>query len=383
MFEQFEFAQAARWVHILWVIPALFCICAWGIARRKRTLSIFGIDSTRSSDWLRSMRVRRWGRTALLAVAIAFLTLAAVQPRCDPQRTRYKTSARDIAIILDVSRSMLADDLQPSRLERAKLEISRLADQLRGDRIGLVLFAGKAVIQCPLTSNYSYFKRTLKNVSTNSVQQPGTKIGDAVRTTLKDLLGVDRDQDLSAKSEIGQTVLEEAEEEKTRKDKTFADIILITDGEDHDSFPLPAAKRAAALGVGILAVGLGSEKGTPIPWRDENGNLTQLRNREGELVLSKLDASTLMDLVNTSPRGRYLPVKTANFDLVDFFDKTIGQEEGREVHEEQVFWTEIYQPFVLAGLFFYLLGLLLPERPALGQLAVRDEDDANAQAEAA
>src|SRR2546422_1300002 len=263
MFEQFELATDARiFLHLVWAAPLVLGLCAWSMARRARTLGIFGFDRARSAPWISSLRRRRWWRAGLLAAAVILLTAATVQPRCNPEKTSYKTSARDIAVLLDVSRSMLAGDLQPSRLERAKLELSKLCDHLKGDRLGLIVFAGDAVIKCPLTSNYTYFKRVLRDVSPRSTSQGGTRIGDAVRKALSDLLGVDRGESTTQRGvKPGETVLEE---ERKGEKQTFADILLITDGEDMDSYPVHAARKAADLNVGIYAVGLGSEEGSPI-----------------------------------------------------------------------------------------------------------------------
>ena len=373
MFEQFEIPPGSRdWIHLLWLVPAIVALCAWSLARRAQMLTVFGYDAERSAPWLASLRKRRWRRAAVLAAAFAFLTGAAVQPRSNPERTTYKTSARDIAVLLDVSRSMLAEDIQPNRLERAKLELADLADRLEGDRIGLVVFAGDAVIKCPLTSNYSYFKTALRSVSHASAMQGGTRIGDAVRKSLVDLLGIDRGEgggDQGVKP--GETVLEE----ELRARSTFADILLITDGEDHDSYPEYAARRANELGVGIYAVGLGNDAGSPIPVRGEDGTVAHLRGRDGQVVQSRLDSQTLRNMVNSCSRGQYLPAGTYNFDLVSFYEKTIAMEGGREVVEEQVFWTEIFQPFLFCGLALYLVFLILPERPAVGQLAMRRAEE--------
>jgi Ca-activated chloride channel family protein len=369
MFEQFELAADARaFIHLVWVAPLALGLCAWSMARRARTLAIFGYDPARSAAWVASLRKRRWLRAGLLAASILLLTAATVQPRCNPEKTSYKTSARDIAVLLDVSRSMLAADLQPSRLERAKLELSKLSDHLKGDRLGLIVFAGDAVIKCPLTSNYTYFKSVLRNVTPQSASQGGTRIGDAVRKALSDLLGLDRGESAPERGvKAGETVLEE---ERKGEKQTFADILLVTDGEDMDSYPVHAARRAADFNVGIYAVGLGSEAGSPIPIKTEE----YIRSRDGAVVLSKLDSKTLRDMVTVEglPRGSYWPVGTDNFDLVEFFDRTLAQESGREIVEEQVFWTEIFQPFLLAGLLLFLVYLLVPERPSQGRLSTRE-----------
>jgi Ca-activated chloride channel homolog len=372
MFDQFELAPAGRvWVHLLWLVPGVLLLGAWGIARRQATLKSFGLDAARSAAWLASLRGRRWRKAICLALAIVFLTAAALQPRCNPERTRVKTAARDIAVLLDVSRSMLADDLKPNRLERAKIELKRLCDHLKGDRVGLVVFAGDAVIKSPLTSDYSYFKEVLGTIDHRSAASGGTRIGDAIRKALGDLLGLQAraptEEEEEAGVKAGETVIEE---ERRARPESFADILLITDGEDMDSYPLYAARAAAEANVGIYAVGLGSKEGSTIPVSGEGGRVEFLRSPDGELVRSKLDSKTLEDMVNASPRGQYLPVGTYNFDLVSFYEKTISREEGRELYEEQVLWTEVFQPLLLAGIAFYVASLLVSERPRRGQLEI-------------
>lgn len=372
MIQQFELAAEGRdWIHLVWGALLVIGLCAWGISRRSAALAVFGLDPSRARDWLASLRRRRWRRSVALALAIVFLAAAAVQPRANPERSTRKALARDIVVILDVSRSMLADDLKPSRLERAKLELKRLAESLEGDRIALIVFAGESVIKCPLTSNTTYFKNIVDTVGPLSVDQGGTRIGDAIRKALSDLLGVDRGEPSREKGpKVGETVLEES---RRGEKPIHADVILITDGEDHDSYPVKAAERAAQFNVGIYAIGLGSEEGTPIPILGKDGRTTLLKAADGTVVQSRLDSRTLQDMVLAAPRGRYLPVGTYNFDLVDFFRKTIDMESVREVYEEHVVWTEIFQPFLIAGLILYLVHILIPERPRRGQLTTIQE----------
>jgi Ca-activated chloride channel family protein len=369
MFEQLQLAPEAQgWIHLVWLVPLAAVLHLWSRGRRQRKLAVFGFDREKSAPWLRSLHRNRLRKAVLFCLGAAFLTAAAVQPRCNPEKTRFKTSARDIAILLDVSRSMLAEDLLPNRLERAKLEVARLCDQLRGDRIGLIVFAGEAVIKSPLTSNYSYFKSVLRNVDTRSAATGGTKIGDAVLKAVYDLFGLNPAAGAADGDGVqaGETVLEA---ERRQQRETFADILLITDGENLESHPVRAAEIAASVGLGIYAVGLGSETGSRIPIRGADGKLDYVRDRAGNEHLSKLDSKTLQDMVNASPRGAYLPVGTYNFDLVSFHEKQIAPEGGRELFEENISWTEIFQPFLLAGFVLYLAHLLLSERPRQGQLA--------------
>lgn len=371
MFELAEpYIDIHPWVHLTWGALIVVGLAAWSAWRRSKKLGVFGIDRVRSRNWLSSLARRRAARAVLLLCALLLFAVAAIRPRANPQRQRYKITARDLVVLLDVSRSMLADDIQPNRLERAKLEIARLADHLRGDRIGLVAFAGSSVIVCPLTSDYSYFKRVLRDVSVRSAPVGGTRIGDAIWKALGDLLGLAAPSaGGTSDSRAGENVLEaEAGAEK----RSYVDLLLITDGEDHDPYSIEAAKSAARLDVGIYAIGLGSEEGAPIRIPAKGGGTEYLRDRQGNVVSSRLDSRLLEDIVNTAARGRYLPAGTFHFDLVDFFEKTIARESGREIVDEQVTWTEIFQPFLLAGLVLYLSFLALPERPRRGQLSLEE-----------
>ncbi len=363
MITDFHFHNA--WPQWLFIAALLvLALCLWGNRRRRAILAIFGVDRDRTSAWLRACAARRWWRAAAVVIALCLLAFAALQPRCNPDIAKFKARARDIAVLVDVSKSMLAEDLKPSRLERAKLQIARLCDHLRGDRIGLIAFAGTARIVCPLTSDTSYFKGELRHLDHRSAEQGGTQIGRAVRKAVRDLFGFEDEVDPATgdgdDAGVGETVIDE---EALDDDEAWADILLITDGENHGYSPELAVQDAAKHGVGLYVVGIGSEDGTPIPVTRDDGT-TEYVKYDGKLVQTRLDSDGLMEMVHAAPRGAYLPAGTDNFDLVGFFDRTLGQEEGREVFEEHVTWTELFQPFVLAGIFFYLIYLALPERPS-------------------
>jgi Ca-activated chloride channel family protein len=362
---EFQFAEP-QWVHLLWTAPGVVLLVVYGNARRRRRLGVFGVDQQRAGEWLGAVRGRRLLRATVVAAALVFLTAAALQPRANPKRQQIETAARDLAICLDVSRSMLATDLSPSRLERAKLELSRLTDHLAGDRVGLIVYAGDAVIRCPLTSNYSYFKSVLRTVTPRATSQGGTNIGDAVRKAMTDLLGLEPTAAVVGGQDVraGETIMED---EARGAKETFADILLITDGEDHGSYPQYAAEQAAALNVGMYTVGLGSAVGSTIPITDGDGG-TKVLNYKGEPIISRLDSKLLTEMAVAGRRGAYLPVGTANFDLVDFYEnKIVAQQPRREITEEHVYWSEVYQPVLFVGLALVVAAMLIPERPRQAQ----------------
>jgi Ca-activated chloride channel family protein len=225
---------------------------------------------------------------------------------------------------------MLAEDLAPNRLERAKLAINDVIDTLDGDRVGLVAFAGTAAIKCPLTLDYGFFRMMLGNISTASITRGGTMIGDAIRTVLDQVLD--------------------------SQEKQFKDIVLITDGEDHESFPLEAAKEAAAKGVRLFIVGLGDEnEGKRIPITDASGRRTFMQYK-GQEVWSRLDADTLREMALATPGGRYLNVATGTIDLGEVYLQLIGSAEKRELEEETIEkYEEKFQIFL--GIAFLLLSI--------------------------
>lgn len=382
MIDEFELGRLVPMVHLLWGVPLVLLACAWGIARRRRALGLFGLDAPRHAARIDGGNRRRWLKAATLSLSVVFLTAAAIEPRANPQRTTFERRARDVAVLLDISRSMLAEDIRPNRLERAKLELQRWCQELEGDRVALLAFAGNATLECPPTSNYSYFESALENVTWQPTRHGGTKLGDAVRRALRILPGVEDsapgEEDEGGPGQ-GETVMEE--EARRAEREAFSDILIITDGEDHGSYPVRAARDAASQDVGLLVIGLGSEEGAPIPITGPDGDRRLLRH-EGEVVRSRLDAGTLREMAFQHPRGGFVRAGVDHFDLVEIWNDTLGKEEGRELEELHVSWTEIFQPFLLAGLALYVAALLIPERPARGAAVEWTESTTSAGKEA-
>jgi Ca-activated chloride channel family protein len=240
-------------------------------------------------------------------------------------------------ILLDVSKSMLAEDLVPNRLDRAKIAVSDMVERLQGDRIGLIAFAGTSVLKVPLTTDYGFFSLILDDINTESVSRGGTKIGDAVRKAMDE--GFDS------------------------QEKKYKDIILITDGEDHDSFPVEAAQEAGEKGIRIIAIGIGDEnQGRRIPITDSQGNRVFM-TYQGQEVWSKLDANTLRKMANATPGGKYLNVATGTIDLGDVYLKLIASEEKRELETKTMqLYEEKFQIFLGVALFLLVAEMVVGER---------------------
>ena len=277
--------QNIKMLNFLWLIPILAAVVAYAWQKRKSALRLFIDAGLLDKIPISVSLAKRFWKSAAVLTAMAFIVIGMARPAWNPKPETIERKGRDVVFLLDVSKSMLAEDLVPNRLERAKLAILDCLETLQGDRIGLVAFAGTAAVKCPLTLDYGFFRMMLNNISTNSIARGGTLIGDALRKVMTDVF----DDQV----------------------KEFKDIILITDGEDHDSFPVDAAKDVGEKGVRLIAIGLGDEnEGKRIPVTNADGVKTFLKYN-GQEIWSRLDADTLRKMVNATPGGKYLNVATA------------------------------------------------------------------------
>ena len=323
-------------LYLLWFMPALLALFIYSSGRRRRLLKKI-ISSGLQPKLISVNPVRRRWKAVLLLACFLMLIMGLARPAWNLQQTTVKRTGRDVVFVLDVSKSMLAEDLAPNRLERAKIAIHDVIDSLQGDRVGLVAFAGSAAVKCPLTLDYGFFSMMLDNISTDSISRGGTMIGDAIRTVL--------DQVLDGRK------------------KQYKDIILITDGEDHESFPVEAAKEAAARGVRLFIVGLGDEnEGRRIPITDASGRRTFL-TYQGHEVWSKLDSDTLRRMAMATPGGRYLNVSTGAIDLGAVYQQLIGSAEKRKLKEESIEkYEEKFQIFLGIAFFLLVMEAVISER---------------------
>ncbi|MEJ2544925.1 MAG: VWA domain-containing protein, partial [Calditrichaceae bacterium] len=274
-------------------------------------------------------------KSALFILAYIFLVVAMADPQIGQTVEEVKREGVDIVVALDVSMSMMAEDISPNRLEKAKYEVSKLIDILEGDRIGLVAFAGIAHVQCPLTLDYSAAKLFLRLMDVDLIPQPGTAIGDAIRESMK------------------------AFNQKERKHKV---LILITDGEDHESKPIEAADEAAAEGIKIFTIGLGSPQGVPIPLYDRYGNSAGFKkDRDGNVVTTKLDVTTLQTIAfNTG--GEYYISTAGETELRKIYEK-INEMEKKELTSKQFSqYEDRFQIFVILALVVLIIETFLPIR---------------------
>lgn len=278
------------WVHAVWPVLALVCALAFLEFRGRGLLARFVSTTMQPRLAQGASTTRRVVKLVFILATLLCGVVALMRPQT-PGGTEAIAARRisaDIMVVLDVSKSMLAEDAAPNRLARAKADIAEFVDRVTGHRVGLVAFAGRAAVMSPLTTDYGFFHLVLKGVDDSSVSRGGTRIGEAIHRAVA-AFGVNR-----GVSRV---------------------MLLITDGEDHDSYPLDAVEEAVSAGIRIVAIGFGSETGSPVTLTDpDTGARTTLRDADGQIVQSRLDGDLLRRIALDS-EGVYVPAGTSAVDL--------------------------------------------------------------------
>ena len=329
--EQFKFGDM-RWLWLIFLAPALGLLYAYAFYQKSRALRAFAAIPTLKVISSSVSRTKQIVKAGLLLLSIVFLVLALMRPWGDPRRETVRRKGRDVVFLLDVSRSMLARDLKPNRLERAKMAIQDVVKIMKGDRVGLVIFAGNNALKCPLTHDYDFFQTVLDKVSPSDVSRGGTSIGAAIKTATRRVFG--------------------------QKEGKYRDIILITDGEDHDSAPEKAAEEAGKHGIRIHTVGLGSPDGTRIPLPAARGGYVRYKD---EYVRSSLNEKSLWEIA-AATRGNYVPVRTGSMDLGRLYEQVIASAEKKEEQSRRAtVWSEWFQSFLLVALALLVVESMISE----------------------
>jgi len=297
--------QNPELLNLLWFVPALLLLMLWAYRRRVRAEEKLAGRALLAKLVPGEAGPREALKGFLILAAVFFLVLGVSRIQSEDRlgAVTVKRTGVDIIVALDTSTSMLAEDIQPSRLTRARQEIGRLLDRLRGDRIGLVAFSGRSFVHCPLTLDYGAARVFLEEFDPGLVPEPGTAIADAIRTA------------------AGAFVREEAK---------YKVLVVMTDGEDHEGDPVEAAEKAADEGVRIFTVGFGRPDGEPIPLKDESGNLTGFKkDREGNVVMSRLNERVL-ERIALAGGGKYYRATATGAELDRIYDE-ISRMEKKEL----------------------------------------------------
>lgn len=323
--------ETPEYLYLLLLLPVLAVAHYLWMLRKKRNLKRYG-DPTLLKPLMKDVsRLRTEIKFWLLQFSLLFLIIALARPQYGTKVETRKRNGIEAIIAMDISNSMLAEDVRPNRLEKAKMMISNLVDNMVDDKIGLVIYAGQAYVQLPITSDYVSAKMFLETISPSQIEMQGTDIAAAI--------------DISAKSFTTQQGVSRA-------------IFIITDGEDNEGGAVEAARAAAQNGIHVYVLGVGEPAGAPIP---VPGTGRYIIDNEGNTVISRLNEGMCREIANAG-QGNYIYVdnsSSAQKKLNKYVENL-----GRTEMETSVFseYDEQFQGFILLSLLFLLLDVFILER---------------------
>ncbi len=319
---------------LLWLIPLLAGFFLYAFRKKRKAMARFA-----QVEMIRRMSVsisrgRQIFKAFLILLVAVFAVLALTRPQFGTKMELMRRKGLDVAVAVDVSLSMYAEDIKPNRMARSKQEIGKFVDRLGGDRVALIAFAGEAFLQCPFTSDYGAFKIFLDVLGPELIPVPGTDIAGAIETSLKAF---------------------------DPKDRKYRVLVLLTDGEDHSGRAEKMAEEAAKEGVAIYTVGIGLPSGVPIPLKDEQGNVMYKKDRNGNVVTTKLD-EVLLQKIALATGGKYYHAEPGRFELEDVL-REIEKMEKRELDSERLSqYEERFQIPLGISLFLLVAEMLISDR---------------------
>lgn len=318
----------------LLAIPIMLLLVIWYFVSRKNKLKKLGDANLISSLIPYSSKRKRIVKVVLFILGFSSLIVAICNLQTGSKLTEVKREGADIIVCLDVSNSMLAQDLSPNRLTRAKYALEKMIDNLQGDRLGLIIFAGEAYVQLPITTDYSAAKLFLESIGPGMVPVQGTNIEAAI---------------------------EKAGESFSNDEGKNRAIILITDGENHSSEAIAAAEKSGKSGIMINTIGIGSEKGVPIPLI-ENGVIKGYRkDRDGQTVITKLN-SDVLKIIAGKANGVYVQASQADIGLNAVLDKIGELDKAQLENKMYTDYEDQFQWFLGLALIFLFIEFLISER---------------------
>jgi len=274
-------------------------------------------------------------RSRLMILGILFVIFASIGPQIGVKLTELTREGVDIFVLLDTSTSMNATDVKPSRMEKAKYELSRLLNSLNGDRIGLIAFAGSAHLHCPLTEDYSAARLFLNMMDTNLIYNQGTNLAEAIKLALENI---------------------------SEDDSKFKVILLVSDGEDHQGIALDIAKQAKEKDVIIHSLGVGTISGAPIHLLDEKGNRMEFKkNKKGQIVTSTLNELVLNEISDVT-NGIFIRIENQANAILPILN-VIKEMEKKEI-KSHIFsqYENRYQIFLIIGLLLFIVEFFISTR---------------------
>ena len=326
----FRFAHI-EYLSLLLIVVVLIVAHILYTRHKRRQLEEFGDPSLLEELMPNASRIRPHVKFALEMLALTLLIFAVARPQYGTKEQTIKREGIEVMIALDISNSMLAEDVMPNRLDKAKQMLSKLVDQMVDDKLGLVVFAGDAFTQLPITCDYVSAKMFLQNITPDLIPAQGTAIGAAINTCMRSF-GAEQ-------SEAGRA------------------IILITDGENHEDDAMAAAKAAAEKGINVFVVGIGKPEGSPIP----DGHGAFRKDRSGQVVVSRLNEQMCQDIA-AAGKGIYVRADNSNTAL-RALQKEINKLATADI-ETKVYtdYNEQYQSFVLIAFLLLVIDFFIFSR---------------------
>jgi Ca-activated chloride channel family protein len=322
-------------------VALLLLLFYYSARKRRRLLSLFADRELLSTLTASFSPSKRKYKRLFIFLGLIFLVLCLTRPQLGTHMMMLKREGQDVVIAIDVSNSMLAEDMKPNRLEKAKQEVRGIISRMEGDRVGLVAFAGAAFVQCPLTLDYSAAKLFLDVIDVDLISQQGTHLGEALRKAT-----------------------DAFENKRERKHKV---VLLITDGEDFGGDLDAAAEYARLEGVKIFCIGIGHPDGEPIPIRNQRGEMVGYKkDSSGELVMSRLDETSLQ-MVSSVTGGKYYHASAGEIELDRIYDEISAMEKKEQEGRLLTQYEDRYQYFLPIVVFFLALEALISERRSAGR----------------
>lgn len=315
-------------------IPLMVVLVLLYFVSRRRKLSRLGNPILVKQLIPYSAKTKRTIKIILFMLGFASLVVAICNLQTGSKLTEVKREGADIIVCIDVSNSMLAQDLQPNRLTRAKYALEKMIDGLEGDRLGLVIFAGEAYVQLPITTDYSAAKLFLESINTGMVPVQGTNLSAAIN---------------------------KAAESFSKDEGKNKAIILITDGEDHENAAIEAADECGKKGIMINTIGIGSQNGVPIPLVEGGVVKGYRKDKSGQTVVTKLNAQLLKDIAGKA-NGVYVQASQADLGLGAVLNKIGELDKAQLENKMYTDYEDQFQWFIGLALVFFFIEFLISER---------------------
>ena len=322
------------WFWAFIIIPVMLIVFLWTFFWKKRIQKSFGsaVVLKRLSPDLSFFKSSL--KFITLCLAVGFLVIGLINPKIGTKLETIKREGVDIVFAIDVSKSMLAEDVAPNRLEKSKQLVTQIINNLASDRVGIIAYAGKAFPQLPITTDYASAKMFLQSMNTDMLSSQGTAINEAIQ--------------------LSRNYFDDEEQ-------TNRVLIIISDGEDHNDLSVEVAEAASEEGIKIYTIGVGSEKGGPIPLKRNGVVMSYKKAQNNETIITKLNEETLRLIANEAKGGYINGSQTA--DVVEQIRAVLSAMDKKEFEaKEFAEYKDQFQWFLGIGLFFLILDVLLLER---------------------